>query len=332
MLSKKNVVLQEELCIKKQTANQKYVFSFADKQRRQKQAAALNTAIMMAVTASQAEYLNELRRCVERSAALFPERKFLRCLNSVDFEPKPVKSEKSLSTDIQQEENFTDEPLTVHRNNEHATRLDNSSSLPCQDIRFKNKSSSVKINRVIYTAQSTHAVLLASTNNVGISSKTLKNDESPKINKSLSSTGSSNNYKFQDIRCLDKSQNINRMVIKPEQSPPTKQIKPLVTKLIKKSLSPKENIIACRDVRLSDKNLKINRYVENAEVSEKPSTTSDNGIVSNIADKVSTTTTGETIKESTDDNIAPHYKPYTEDWSFCDEKVDYSLILEFPER
>ena len=78
MLLKKNLVLQEELCIKQQTTNQKYVFSFADEQRRQKQAAALNVAIMMAVTDSQAEYLNELRKCVERPAALFPERKFLR--------------------------------------------------------------------------------------------------------------------------------------------------------------------------------------------------------------------------------------------------------------
>ena len=70
MLLKKNLVLQEELCIKQHTANQKYVFSFADKQRRQKQAAALNVAIMMAVTESQAEYLNELRKCVERPACL----------------------------------------------------------------------------------------------------------------------------------------------------------------------------------------------------------------------------------------------------------------------
>ena len=38
-----------------------------------------------------------------------------------------------------------------------------------------------KINRVIYNAQPTHAVLLDSTNNVGISFKTLKNDESPKM-------------------------------------------------------------------------------------------------------------------------------------------------------
>ena len=78
MLSKKDLVLQEELCIKQQTAKQKYVFSFADNQRQKKQAAALNVAIMMAVTESQAEYLNELRKCVERPAALFPERKFLR--------------------------------------------------------------------------------------------------------------------------------------------------------------------------------------------------------------------------------------------------------------
>ena len=78
MLSKKDLVLQEELCIKQQTAKQKYVFSFADNQRRKKQAAALNVAIMMAVTESQAEYLNELRKCVERPAALFPERKLLR--------------------------------------------------------------------------------------------------------------------------------------------------------------------------------------------------------------------------------------------------------------
>ena len=78
MLSKKDLVLQEELCIKQQTAKQKYIFSFADKQRRKKQAVALNVAIMMAVTESQAEYLNELRKCVERPAALFPERKFLR--------------------------------------------------------------------------------------------------------------------------------------------------------------------------------------------------------------------------------------------------------------
>ena len=78
MLSKKDLVLQEELCINQQTAKQKYVFSFADNQRRKKQAAALNVAIMMAVTESQAEYLNELRKCVERPAALFPERKFLR--------------------------------------------------------------------------------------------------------------------------------------------------------------------------------------------------------------------------------------------------------------
>ena len=78
MLLKKNLVLQEELCIKQKTTNQKYVSSFADKQRRQKQAAALNVAIMMAVTDSQAEYLNELRKCVERPAALFPERKFRR--------------------------------------------------------------------------------------------------------------------------------------------------------------------------------------------------------------------------------------------------------------
>ena len=31
-------------------------------------------------------------------------------------------------------------------------------------------------------------------------------------------------------------------------------------------------------------------------------------------DKVPTTTIGESIKESTDDNIEPYYEPYTEDW------------------
>ena len=78
LLIKKSLVLQEKLCIKQQTASQKYVYSFTNKQRRLRQAASLNVAIMMAVTESQAEYLNELRKCVERPAALFPERKFLR--------------------------------------------------------------------------------------------------------------------------------------------------------------------------------------------------------------------------------------------------------------